>query len=142
MEQSRVRAYGVVLAALVALAAGLAVQVLFVLVSPGTPFEFNWQLEIYCVVVAGLAASVMSTHTGGGFADATLAALAMALITYVVGMLLYPIVLSTLSGRDAFGYQWPLVVLFFTVPAFLFLVLPSAVWIVLLRVCIARYHRS
>jgi hypothetical protein len=142
LERSRVRVYGVVLAVLVALAAALAVQVLLVLVWPGTPFDFSWQFEIYCAFVAGLVASVMATHTGGDLADATLATLAMAFITSVVGVLLYPVALSTFSGRDAFGYQWPLALFLFTVPALLLLVLPSAVWVVLLRLCIARYHGS
>jgi hypothetical protein len=133
VEQTRVRVYGVVLAALVALAAALAVQ---------TPFDFNWQFELYCAFVAGWAASAMSTHVGRDLADATLAVLVMAFVTYMVGILLYPIALSTFSGRDAFGYMWPLALLFFTVPALLLLVLPSAVWVLLLRLCLARYHRS
>jgi hypothetical protein len=141
LAQSRIRVCGVVLAALVALVAALAVQVLVVLVWPGTPFDFNWQFELYCAFVAGLAASVMSTRTGGDVADATLAALAMALITYVIGILLYPIATSIVSGRDAFGYQWPLA-LFITLPLLLILVVPSAVWVVLLRFCLAHYHRS
>jgi hypothetical protein len=141
LEQSRVRVYGAVLAVLVALAAALAVHVLLVLVWPGTPFDLSWQFEIYCAFVAGLVASVMATHTGGDLADATLATLAMAFITFVVGVLLYPIALSTFSGRDAFGYQ-SLALFFFSVPALLLLVLPSAVWVVLLRLCVVRYHGS
>lgn len=142
MEKSKVRVYGVVLGALVALTAALAAQVLVVLARPGTPFDFNWQFELYCTFVAGLAAIVMSTHVSGELADATLAALAMAVVTYSVGILLYPIALSTVSGRDAFGYEWPLALLFLTVPSLLFLVLPSVVWVLLLRLCLARYQRS
>jgi hypothetical protein len=138
---SLVRIYGIALAALVALAAALAVQVLVVLAWPGTSFDLNWQFEFYCAFVACLAASVMSTHIGGEVADATLAALAMALVTYLIGILLYPIATSIVSGGDAFGYQWPLALLI-TVPLLLILVLPSAVWVLLLRFCLARYQRS
>jgi hypothetical protein len=141
LVKSRVRVCGVVLAALVALAAALVVQVLLVLAWPGTPFDFNWQFELYCAFVAGLAASVMSIHTGGDIADATVAALAMALITYAIGILFYPIATSIVSGRDAFGYEWPLALLV-TLPLILILIVPSAVWVVILRYCLARYHRS
>jgi hypothetical protein len=143
------------LAAAIAVVTAIVVQVFPALgwtyldVGPYTPFA------IYPILVASLAAALVAPRLREGLGHAIGEVLCMAIATYLIAILLFPIVMAVtggatvsddggvcvskligcrLGGDDALAAYalTPLALLFF-LPALLVLLVPSAVWVFLMR---------
>jgi hypothetical protein len=94
-----VQVYGVLLAGVIAIVAALLAQMFLAVVWPGFVLGVNLPFEAYSVVAAGLAAALISNRVGAGLRHGIGEVLAMAIATYFIAILLFPIVLAV--------WTWP-----------------------------------
>jgi hypothetical protein len=117
-------------------------------VGPYTPFA------VYPILAASLAAALVAPRLHEGLGHAIGEVLAMAIATYLIAILLFPIVMAFAggsTGADDGGactsiigcrlggdaalqaYALTPIAVFFLLPALLVLLVPSAVWVLLMR---------
>ncbi|HEX7492232.1 MAG TPA: hypothetical protein VF337_11085 [Candidatus Limnocylindrales bacterium] len=149
-----IRLLGILLAAAIALVTALVVQAIPALgwtyfdVGPYTPFA------VYPILVASLAAALVVPRLGEGSRHAVVEVLAMAIATYLIAILLFPIVMAVTGGTtvsddggacvsmigcrlggDAAlqAYALTPIAILFLLPSLLVLLVPSAVWVFSMR---------
>jgi hypothetical protein len=173
-----VRLYGVLVAAVVAVVVAVALS----LARVGAGSVDAVQFLVVAVVAAGVAALLFATRVRAGWLHGLGEVIAMAVLTYVIGLLLFPVVQAVASwsdvsnggripclslrpgaslyvdcpgglhGNAAFGalidgtLSWypgaPVALLLFA-PLLAPLLVPSTVWVLLMRFAkVDAYHRS
>jgi hypothetical protein len=167
-----IRLLGILVAAAIAAVAALVVQL-----CPAFGWTYfavgpNMTFELYAILVASLAGALVGPRLREGLGHAFGEILAMAIATYLIAILLFPIVMAVTSGPgvssgggdycnsgeligcrlggdaalDSYGLT-PLAILF-TLPALPGLLVASAVWVFLMRRLALNdswtdpYHRS
>lgn len=127
---------GILVAGAIGLIAPFLGELCLFVAWPGNGVGINLPLEWFCVVVAGIAAALVSDLVVERGHDGIGGVLAMATATYLIAILLFPIffpapLLPGGSSLDTSGDYYgamPLVVMF-TLPAWVGLLVPSAVWV-------------
>jgi hypothetical protein len=150
-----IRLLGILLAAAIALVTVVVVQVIpalswtYLNVGPYTPFA------VYPILVASLAAALVAPRLREGLGHGIGEVLAMAIATYLIAILLFPIGMAITGGTaatdeggactsiigcrlggdaalQAYYALTPLAILFF-LPALPVILVPSAAWVLVMR---------